>query len=114
MPGSRHHGRSAPPPPEKSGQIAWLGVTIVLVTAFHAVKGVAEIARGILRTTDQRGPRGHEDGPSAVPAKPTYEVAGWVLLAGAFITVKVLSRAVSELVEIVREILQPTPRVSRE
>jgi len=109
MPGIRHRRTvSAPPPQPEFGRGAWIligAMTVAVGAVFHAVAGLVEIVRDMMRTEP---PDAHEQGesPAVVPRRTPHEAAGWVLIAGAGIAVGALSRVVADLAGIAREILR--------
>jgi hypothetical protein len=85
-------------------RLAWLGAALGALAAVHAVEGIVQIARDVLRseTPTAQGasgarPRGHD--------LASHEAAGWVLIAAAAVAVGAMSRAAADLAETARQIL---------
>ncbi|AVZ71224.1 hypothetical protein SLUN_02205 [Streptomyces lunaelactis] len=102
--------------PGEFGRGAWIVIgasTIAVAAAFHAVAGVAEILRDIMRN-EPRNTYGKGESPAVVPERLAHEAAGWVLIVGAVMALGALSHAVATLAELVRDILrtkaQATPQ----
>lgn len=113
----RQRVKSAPVPrPAGIGRGGWILIGasgIALGAVFHAVAGVAEIAKELLR----REPRtAHGEGGSLATVAPAlpHEAAGWVLIAAAAIVVSGLSHAIANLAELAREILGAKPQATQE
>ncbi|MCJ1676558.1 hypothetical protein MTF65_04175 [Streptomyces sp. APSN-46.1] len=112
MPGIRHRrGKPAPVRRAGFGRGGWVVIGasgIALGAAFHAVAGIAEIARELIRR-EPRSAAPEGGAPTAVaPARP-HEAAGWVLIVAAAVVVSGLSHAVANLAELAREILRRKP-----
>ncbi|WP_328666072.1 hypothetical protein OG905_03290 [Streptomyces sp. NBC_00322] len=62
----------------------------------------------MMRAEPRDGPEQTES-PPVVAERGPHEAAGWILIAGATVAVGVLSHAVANLAQIVREILRGRP-----
>ncbi|MCX5015942.1 hypothetical protein OG765_34025 [Streptomyces sp. NBC_00555] len=117
MPRIRHLRMKSAPAPRTAGigRGGWvlIGASgIVLGAVFHAVAGVAEIAKEVLR---REPPTAHGEGGSPVVVAPAlpHEAAGWVLIAAAAIVVSGLSHAVANIAELAREMLGAKPHATQ-
>ncbi|MEV6734172.1 MULTISPECIES: hypothetical protein [unclassified Streptomyces] len=86
---------------------------IALGAVFHAVAGVAEIAKEMLRREPRAVQGEGRSSPTAAPARP-HEAAGWVLIAAATVVVTGLSHAIANLAELARELLGAKPHDTQE
>ncbi|MQS15529.1 hypothetical protein F7Q99_25475 [Streptomyces kaniharaensis] len=94
---------------EQIGRTEWFALGIVAMTTAtvaHAVAGVVQILRDMLRTT----PAGTPEAPPTAPARrPEIGLAGWWLFAGLFLAGTAVYHAVAGVREILREITHPGP-----